>query len=178
MSTSQQRGQGAQHHQHHRGPRGGVVSEREYLQAQIDALRERLDLQIEAMQRANDLAADRLEARLESMNEIRAQLATQRAEFATNEKFDTWGAGMAQRIESLMKQIDLVGTTQRETSQRDLDGLRTRMDQNQKLLNDDIRSLRESRSAAGGRSTTSREWLTVLLAIAAIAGAVLGHFIK
>ena len=178
MSTSAQRGQGPNWRQHPPPPRGAGVSDREYLQAQIDALRERTDLQFEANQRATDLAAAILNARLEGMNEIRAQLGTQRAEFATNEKFDTWGAGMAARIEALMKQIDLVGTTQRETSQRDLDGLRTRMDQNQKLLNDDIRSLRESRSAAGGRTTSSREWLTFLLAAAAIAGALLGHFIK
>lgn len=178
MSTSAQRGQQGWQ-QHHAPPQrsSGVVTEREYLQAQIDALAERMELQFAAGQRASDLAASRLEARLESMNEIRQQLSVQRVEFATNEKFDTWGAAMATRVEALLKQIDTVEETFRNSSQRESDALRERHDRDIKMVNDDIRSLRESRSAAGSRSATSREWLTVLIALAAIAGALLGHFI-
>jgi len=174
MSTSAQRGQGW----HHIPRTSGVVSEREYFERIIAERDRQTDARFTAMQMAIDLAAGTLGTRLEGMNEIRSQLGTQRAEFATNEKLEALATTTRATFDTLSAQIANNAALLRTTTQSDMQQLRERADRDQKTVNDDIRSLRESRSQQAGGSASSREWWGYAIAALAIAGTILSHFIK
>jgi chromosome segregation ATPase len=90
---------------------------RDYLQAQLDAMQQQMDRRIAHLEetvkiteaahvRALDKADTALNQRLEGMNEIRAQLGVQRAEFATRDQLDSLGATMRALHDAALAQID------------------------------------------------------------------------
>jgi hypothetical protein len=142
------------------------VALRDYLQVQIDAMEQRslmryhelhdmIDRRIVGVQTAVDKAENALNVRLEGMNELRSQMGAQRAEFATNDKLDALDRAM--RAQFVVAQ--------------------DRADRDQKLTNDDIRTLRESRSGSTAAGVTAREFMSYGVAIVAIIATVLSRFL-
>jgi len=144
------------------------VTLREFLERVLDERDRLYEARMKAMQTESDKAANALGIRLEGMNEIRAQLGTQRAEFATNEKLEALAVTTRAQFDALATQIASSASLLRETTARDLDALRERADRDQKTIVDDIRGLRESRSETGGKSAGAKELSTTFIAVAGI----------
>jgi hypothetical protein len=116
----------------------------------IAALEKVMDARFDAEGIARDLAAQQLREKLMEMNEVRAQLGTQRAEFATNEKLEALAITMRTTFAALTDQIAASAALLRTTTNSDMTQLRERVDRDLKSINDDIRILRDYRSAQGG----------------------------
>ena len=116
----------------------------------IAALEKVMDARFEAETVARDLAANQLREKLMEMNEVRAQLGTQRSEFATNEKLEALATAMRTQFAALTEQIAASAALLRTTTNSDMTQLRERVDRDLKSINDDIRILRDYRSAQGG----------------------------
>lgn len=144
------------------------VTLREFLERVLDERDRLYEARMRAMQTESDKAATALGIRLEGMNEIRAQLGTQRAEFATNEKLEALGVTTRAQFDALTTQIASSAALLRETTARDLDALRERADRDQKTMVDDIRGLRESRSESGGQKAGAKDLSTTFIAVAGI----------
>jgi len=88
------------------------VSLREHLTLMVHSLERRLEERFTAMQRATDVAFRASEARLDSVNEFRAQLSDQTATFVTREVLEA-------RVDKLQGEITRL--------RNDLDDLRKRL---------------------------------------------------
>lgn len=148
-----------------------AISLREYFETRLDALERLVMARLDAMQLASDSRRVALDTRLEQMNEIRGQLATQRADFVTTDRLESLlTSGQVERrtfnekFDTLANQVNAQATLAREQTQKDLDVQRNRTDEGFKTVNADIRSLRESRSAGAGLQTGVRDlvpWLSL-----------------
>lgn len=161
-----------------------AISLREYFEVRLAALETLVMARMDAMQLASETRRTALDTRLEQMNEIRGQLATQRADFVTTDRLESLlVTGQSERktftdkISSLEAQQIASATLAREQTQKDLALLRDRMENDFKTVNADIRSLRESRSTTQGSAITSREYVTYGIAIVAIVATLLSRFL-
>jgi hypothetical protein len=93
---------------------GTDVSLREYLHAEIQAVERRSEARFESMQRAVDLALEATERRFEGVNEFRATLSDQAANFVTRDAMTALGEKLqasidrnASDLRALSQKIDL-----------------------------------------------------------------------
>lgn len=82
-----------------------IVSMREYMEALLYDQKAFFEAKLEAMSEAQAKYEAYNRAKLETMNEIREQLSTQKAEFITRVEHDAKYALFATKIESLQKFI-------------------------------------------------------------------------
>jgi hypothetical protein len=68
---------------------------------EIEHLREVMDVKFEAQEKALEIALQRLNERLEDMNELRKQITNERGMYLTRERFDSDHAALGQRVSSL-----------------------------------------------------------------------------
>lgn len=139
-----------------------AVSLREFLQAQDDAMEERclmrytdlhqmVDRRFHGLQVAGDKAEMALDKRLEGMNDIRTQLATQRATFATNERLDAVIDASRLQITATISEKITNGQVVRQTIERDIDALNTRLDTQAKEQEAAISILQQQYAGLDGR---------------------------
>lgn len=72
-----------------------------YLERRIDELEKLMDTKFESQERAVDTAQDAMEQRFESVNEFRATLSDQTANFVTREVVDAIVNELSRRVGSL-----------------------------------------------------------------------------
>ena len=82
------------------------VSLRDYLTFMVAKLEQRLDQRFDAMQRAIDVAYRASEARLDSVNEFRAQLSDQTRTFVTREVVDARVNALRAELEGLRRDFE------------------------------------------------------------------------
>ena len=123
------------------------VSLREYMQVQFDDFWRLIQERARLNEREGERALASLNARLEQMNEIRNQLGTQRAEFATIE-----------RLEAAIVQWRLLHDALAVQVARDVDALRDRLDAEMKsaradrdLIRDAVNSVEREVTSINGR---------------------------
>ena len=94
MAEAKRRPNGASNHR-------DIVSLREYLECRIKEVENTAMARMCEMERATSLAADNLKARLESLNEWRAQNLDERAMFLTREAYDAKHALLQNQVDEL-----------------------------------------------------------------------------
>jgi len=100
--------------------RNESVPLREFFDMRYDAMQHEMDSRFEAAKQAVEKAATLMDRRLDGMNEIRAQLGTQRGEFATAERVEA----LRTELRTIMDRMDVQSVTERKAIQNSVEILR------------------------------------------------------
>ena len=126
------------------------------------SLRDYVDARIAALEKATQVATAALDLRLAAMNEFRASMSDIANRSATRVEFD--------QMRERMNQFALAS---------DIDNVNARITTLMNQIDDDIRSLRESRAVLEGKASQSSVMWAILLALAGLLLSAIGlveHF--
>jgi hypothetical protein len=96
------------------GATSSQISLREYMEAKVDSLTSEFRTYQKTMEVSLKLAAEGIEGRLKLLNELRAEVLSDRANYVTRDKYEAEMVGRNLRIEAIDKWIAAASGTETE----------------------------------------------------------------